>query len=71
MFVASAALGRITSVTSGVRAVEEVPGTTVPAGAVPAAETVPGETVRNQDTRPGQARLLSRRKPEDTTQTIG
>jgi hypothetical protein len=46
VFVAGAALGRIASVPSGIRAVEEVPepAQTVPAETVPA-ETVPAETV--------------------------
>ncbi len=80
VFVAAAALGRIASVTSGIRTVEPVPETTVPAG-TDAAETIPVETVRNEETRPMRTRLLPRRIPamrttedtktEDTTQTVG
>jgi len=71
VFVAGAALGRIASVTAGIRAVEAVAPTTAPAENAPAAETVPVDTVRNQDSTPSQARLIPGRKPEDTTQTIG
>ena len=71
VFVAGAALGRIASVTSGIRAVEEVAPTTAPVENAPAAETVPIETIRNQGSPPSQARLIPGRKPEDTTQTIG
>jgi hypothetical protein len=66
VFVAAAALGRIASVASGIRQIEEIPEDTVPA------DTVPVETVRNEEeTRPVHTRLLSRRKTEDTTQTVG
>src|SRR5712692_5034172 len=51
VFVAGAALGRIASVTSGIRTVDEV---TVPA------ETVPIEAVRSEETRPMRSRLLPR-----------
>ena len=66
VFVAAAALGRIASVASGIPETEEIPEGTVPA------DTAPVETVRSDDeTRPVHTRLLSRRKTEDTTQTIG
>ena len=66
VFVAAAALGRISSVASGIREVEEIPEDTVPA------DTVPVETVRSEEeTRPAHTRLLSRKKTEDTTQTVG
>ena len=66
VFVAAAALGRVASVASGIREVEEIPETTVPA------DTVPVETVRTEETRPAHTRLLPRRKTEDTTtQTVG
>src|SRR5689334_15881121 len=70
VFVAAAALGRIASVASGIRQIEEIPEDTVPADTVPA-DTMPVETVRNEEeTRPVHTRLLSRRKTEDTTQTV-
>ena len=76
VFVAGVALGRIASVPSGIRAVEEIPEPaetvpveTIPAEAVPA-ETIPVETVRSEDTPASRARLLPRKK-EDTTQAIG
>jgi len=66
VFVAGAALGRIASVPSGIRDIEEIPETTA------SADTVPVETVRTEETRPVHARLLPRRKTEDTTtQTVG
>jgi hypothetical protein len=66
VFVAAAALGRIASVASGIRDIEEIPETTAPA------DTVPVETVRTEETRPVHTRLLPRRKTEDTTtQTVG
>jgi hypothetical protein len=65
VFVAGAALGRIASVASGIREIEEVPESTV------TADTVPVETVRTEETRPMHTRLLPRRKTEDTTQTVG
>ena len=78
VFVAAMALGRIASVTSGIRDVEEIPVTTT----VPD-DTVPVETVRSEETQseetqseetrpaPVHTRLLPRRKTEDTTQTVG
>jgi hypothetical protein len=62
VFVAGAALGRISAVASGIREIEEYPETTTPA------DTVPVETVRAEETRPVHTRLLPRRKSEDTTQ---
>jgi hypothetical protein len=70
VFVAAAALGRISAVASGIPEIEEIPETTVPADTVPA-DTVPVPTVRGEETRPAHTRLLPRRKTEDTTQTIG
>jgi hypothetical protein len=64
VFVAAAALGRVASVASGIREIEEYPETP--------ADTVPVETVRTEETRPVHTRLLPRRKTEDTTtQTVG
>ena len=66
VFVAAVALGRVASVASGIRDIEEIPETTAPA------DTVPVETVRTEETRPVHTRLLPRRKTEDTTsQTVG
>ena len=75
VFVAAVALGRIASVPSGIREIEEYPETTAPADTVPV-ETVRREPVRNEpvssdETRPVRTRLLPRRKTEDTTQTVG
>ena len=80
VFIAAVALGRIASVPSGIREVEEIPETTVPDDTVPV-ETVRGdtardeavrdETVKSEETRPVHTRLLPRRKTEDTTQTVG
>ena len=75
VFVAAVALGRIASVASGIREIEETPETTIPADTVPVEtvrdETVGDETVRSEETRPVHTRLLPRRKTEDTTQTVG
>jgi len=73
VFVAAMALGRIASVTSGIRDVEEIPvTTTVPDDTVPV-ETVRSEETQSEETRPApvHTRLLPRRKTEDTTQTVG
>ena len=70
VFVAAAALGRISSVASGIREIEEIPEDAVPADTVPV-ETVRSEETRSEETRPVHTRLLPRRKTEDTTQTIG
>ena len=70
VFVAAAALGRVASVASGIREIEEIPEDTVPADTVPA-DTVPAERVRSEEeTRPVHTRLLSRKKTGDTTQTV-
>ena len=45
VFVAAAALGRIASVASGIRPVEEVPEETVPVELVPSARNAPADTV--------------------------
>jgi len=80
VFIAAVALGRIASVPSGIREVEEIPETTVPDDTVPVEtvrdervrnETDRGETVTSEETRPVHNRLLPRRKTEDTTQTVG
>jgi hypothetical protein len=75
VFVAAVALGRIASVPSGIREIEEIPETTVPADTVPVetirGDTARGETARSEETRPVHTRLLPRRKTEDTTQTVG
>jgi len=75
VFVAAVALGRVASVPSGIREIEEVPETTVPADTVPVEtirdETVRDGTVRSEETRPVHTRLLPRRETGDTTQTIG
>jgi len=76
VFVAAMALGRIASVASGIREVEEIPETAVPADTVPvetvrSGDTRPVEAVRGEETRAVRTRLLPRRKTEDTTQTVG
>jgi hypothetical protein len=80
VFIAAVALGRIASVPSGIREVEEIPETNVPADTVPVEtvrgdtvrdDTVRDETVKSEETRPVHTRLLPRRKTEDTTQTVG
>jgi len=59
VFVAGAALGRVASVTSGIRVAEPVPET-----AASAAETVPVETAGDEETRPMRTtRLLPTRTP--------
>jgi hypothetical protein len=50
VFVAAVALGRIASVPSGIREIEEVPETTVPADTVPV-ETIRDERVRDETDR--------------------
>jgi hypothetical protein len=50
VFIAAVALGRIASVPSGIREVEEIPETNVPADTVPV-ETVRGDTVRGDTVR--------------------
>jgi len=66
VFVAAMALGRIASVASGIREIEEeYPETSAPG------DTMPVERVREEETRPVHTRLLPRRKSEDTAQTVG
>ena len=55
VFVAAVALGRVASVPSGIREIEEVPETTVPAD-TDRADTVPVETVRGETVRDGTVR---------------
>ena len=82
VFIAAAALGRIASVTSGIRTVEPeaVPAETVPSGTVPA-RTVPASSVpASTDTGPGlplrtradavPAKHTRDVPAEDSTQTI-
>jgi len=65
VLVAGVALGRIASVSSGIRAVEDIPEAPAPAPAP--AETAPVETVRAE----GTGTLPTRRAgTEDSTQTI-
>ena len=77
VFVAAVALGRVASVTSGIRPVEEIPETTVPAETVPidrvpaehAADPDPDGACRGQD---GAKAEETRAVPaQDTTGTIG
>ena len=83
VFIAAAALGRIASVTSGIRTVEpRVPETTVPIDAVPAS-TVPATTAASRHSLPLRTRAdavpakharteKTQAVPaEDTTRTIG
>ncbi len=76
VFVAAVALGRVASVTSGIRPVEEIPETTAPAETVPIdrvpadplptrtrMEPVSAKPVKTEETRAVPA--------EDNTQTIG
>jgi hypothetical protein len=55
VFVAAVALGRVASVPSGIREVEEIPETTVP-GDTDRTDTVPVETVRGETVRDGTVR---------------
>jgi hypothetical protein len=67
VFVAGTALGRIASVTSGIRPVDEVdevPDTTVPVERVPAARTVPADTVPVERVPAGAAPLPARTRME-------
>jgi hypothetical protein len=76
VFVAATALGRIASVTSGIRPVEEIPETTVPADTVPV-DRVTDEPLpvrnRTEFVPTGQARTEETRAvpAHDTTGTIG
>ena len=73
-FVAGAALGRIASVTSGIRAVEEIPET-VPAETVPIdrepAATLPVRTRTDTLSTPASTEETRAVAGKDTTQTIG
>ena len=72
VFIAAAALGRVASVTSGIRAVEPVTGTvpaeTAPVGTVPA-EPLPLRTRADADAVP--AKHARNNPAENTTPTIG
>ena len=64
VFVAGAALGRIASVASGIRPVEEVPEETVPAERVPEARTAPADTVPVERVPAGAGPLPARTRME-------
>jgi hypothetical protein len=64
VFVAAVALGRVASVPSGIREVEEVPETTVPA------ETVPVETIRDERVRDDTVRDETVRNETDRGETV-
>ncbi|HEY2265969.1 MAG TPA: hypothetical protein VGI96_25335 [Streptosporangiaceae bacterium] len=67
VLVAGAALGRIASVASGIRPVDEVdevPDTTVPVERVPVARTVPADTVPVERVPAGSAPLPARTRME-------
>jgi GETHR pentapeptide repeat (5 copies) len=64
VFIAAVALGRIASVPSGIREVEEIPETTVPA------DTVPVETVRNDTGRDETDRGETDRGETDRGETV-
>jgi hypothetical protein len=67
VFVAGAAFGRIASVASGIRPVDEVdevPDTTVPVERVPAGRTVPADTVPVERVPAGAAPLPARTRME-------
>ncbi len=67
VFVAGAALGRIASVASGIRPVDEadeVPETTVPAERVPVARTAPADTVPVERVPAGTGPLPARTRME-------
>jgi hypothetical protein len=67
VFVAGAAIGRIASVTSGIRPVDEVdevPETTVPVERVPVARTAPADTVPVERVPASAGRLPARTRME-------
>jgi hypothetical protein len=64
VFVAAVALGRVASVPSGIREVEEVPETTVPA------DTVPVETIRDERVRDDTVRDETVRNETDRGETV-
>ena len=84
VFIAAAALGRVASVTSGIRTVETVPETTVPAetapmDAVPAStgpslplrtrfDAVPAKHARAEETKAEETRAVP---AKDATPTVG
>jgi hypothetical protein len=64
VFVAAVALGRIASVPSGIRDIEEVPESTVPA------DTVPVETIRDERVRDETVRDETDRGETDRGETV-
>jgi hypothetical protein len=64
VFVAGAALGRIASVASGIRPVEEVPEETVPVERVPEARTASADTVPVERVPAGAGPLPARTRME-------
>ena len=64
VFVAGAALGRIASVASGIRPVEEVPEETVPVERVPESRTAPADTVPVERVPAGAGPLPARTRME-------
>ncbi|HEX5297814.1 MAG TPA: hypothetical protein VFW50_12565 [Streptosporangiaceae bacterium] len=64
VFVAGAALGRVASVASGIRPVEEVPEETVPVERVPEARTAPADTVPVERVPAGTGPLPARTRME-------
>jgi hypothetical protein len=64
VFVAAVALGRVASVPSGIREVEEIPETTVPA------DTVPVETIRDERVRDDTVRDETVRNETDRGETV-
>jgi hypothetical protein len=69
VFIAAVALGRIASVPSGIREVEEVPETTVPADTVPV-ETIRDERVRDETVRDETVRDETVRNETDRGETV-
>lgn len=64
VFVAGAALGRVASVASGIRPVEEIPEETVPVERVPSARTTPADTVPVERVPAGAGPLPARTRME-------
>ena len=69
VFVAAVALGRIASVPSGIREIEEVPETTVPADTVPV-ETIRDERVRDDTVRDDTVRDNTVRDETNRGETV-
>lgn len=71
VFVAGAALGRVASVASGIRPVEEIPEETVPVERVPSARTTPADTVpvERVPASAGPLPARTRMEPVATTRT--